>query len=644
MENETEKKSEPTTAPKPVVTTVSEPIESKTVNSVYTPKPSNGGIQLEKTDSFQDNQASGASPDDLTKPRHTRGVSWDQKIPSDQPRTPPRSLLLQPQLSDASADDSPRRPKSQLPPRFPQKSLKNLLVSTSTRQLNLGNMDEVEPLEREAENFLMELESESAFMKALEDRDPMGSGTSSGNSVLSGVPLEHLQHNFSNDNAPHSPKPMRSRLGSADKSMRSRLGSADKSTRFRLGSADVKMKQHRRQLTVEESLFGLSSALSAIQHVAAHQNNGTVEPASIGSRERSDTAGSTDLLVETADKLLNRAGKSMRNLMGGKSTRNLVGGKSTRNLGSEEGILTDQSASTGNGSPSNHWQLAKEKFIYKKTDVPQDQQVSSKGSIVLDLEKGVASDAIEECSDEDRDEEADQSTSTRGRRKNRKYNPFAHLPYAETVKNEWDAFNIFLRPRKSTIYSYSKMVLFYIWLPALGVASLLYHIFENPPTGRNPPIDPDKASASWWIIFICIREVFLFLMAKCTEGFIIDYLSLQTRTTLRLCGPLITLLIVQSKGWPFVLFFWGLYNFALVTGSMPFSNHCKLVTCFYFFHSTTFSHTGALFVFITGLFWQDLWGLFNSHNPAGTVTSSLWFYRVCAVAVGMGAAVAVKRL
>ena len=61
-----------------------------------------------------------------------------------------------------------------------------------------------------------------------------------------------------------------------------------------------------------------------------------------------------------------------------------------------------------------------------------------------------------------------------------------------------------------------------------------------------------------------------------------------------------------------------MYNFALVVGDSPFSNHW--------------------------LFWQPYIGMFNRQNPPGFVTSSLAFYRICAVAMGVGAAVAVKRM
>jgi hypothetical protein len=440
-------------------------------------------------------------------------------------------------------------------------------------------------MELEAENFLMELEAESALMRSLEDRDPMGPGANTGGPVLSGVPLEHLQHNFSNeyDDAPHPTEP-------------------PPPTRPRLGSTDVKAKKHRRQLTVEETLFGLTSALSAIHHVEAQKNNFTVESEDIGNRERADTTASTDRLAATVDLLFKRANKASE----------------ASDL--EENSTDQPHSETGS---TNRWGILKENLDrYKKTDALQDQPISREDSDIPDMEQGTGSDesgdpinTIKEESDGDQAE--DEESKSAGRIQRRKRNPFAHLPYSDKIKNEWDTFHDFLKPRKSTMYTYSKVILLYIWLPALGTASLLFEVLDNPPTGVGQS-DSEYASASWWIILICIRETFLLTLAKCTEVLIIDFLSLQTRATLNLFGPLITLLIVQSKGWPFLMFFFGLYNLALIAGSHDFSDHW--------------------------LFWQDWWGLFNHLNPSGTVTSSQWFYRVWAIAVGIGISVAAKRV
>ena len=62
---------------------------------------------------------------------------------------------------------------------------------------------------------------------------------------------------------------------------------------------------------------------------------------------------------------------------------------------------------------------------------------------------------------------------------------------------------------------------------------------------------------SWWILFIGVRQVVTLTMALITQALVIDYLALGSRFSLKWLGPLPTLLIVQSKGWPFVSIFWG---------------------------------------------------------------------------------------
>ena len=61
---------------------------------------------------------------------------------------------------------------------------------------------------------------------------------------------------------------------------------------------------------------------------------------------------------------------------------------------------------------------------------------------------------------------------------------------------------------------------------------------------------------SWFILFL-VRQVITGTLAQCTQVFLIDFLSLQLRLTVRLFGTIFTLLLVQSKGWPCLVFFWG---------------------------------------------------------------------------------------
>jgi len=82
-----------------------------------------------------------------------------------------------------------------------------------------------------------------------------------------------------------------------------------------------------------------------------------------------------------------------------------------------------------------------------------------------------------------------------------------------------------------------------------------------------------SASASWWILFVLVRQVITFTMAYVTGLFIVDYLAMRTRMFVRLFGPLVTLVIVQSKGWPITALFWGVYDFILLFGRHDYVKH-----------------------------------------------------------------------
>ena len=144
----------------------------------------------------------------------------------------------------------------------------------------------------------------------------------------------------------------------------------------------------------------------------------------------------------------------------------------------------------------------------------------------------------------------------------------------------------FLGPRMRLLYKYICTML-YLLIPLLGVALILFHFFGNPPTGKidleasrngtlvnkeGNEVEPDKASASWWLLFTA-RQIVTFSLAKATQVFLIDFLCLGTRWSLTLVGHMITLLVVQSRGWPFLAIYWGLWNCALNTGSYPLAAH-----------------------------------------------------------------------
>jgi hypothetical protein len=144
-------------------------------------------------------------------------------------------------------------------------------------------------------------------------------------------------------------------------------------------------------------------------------------------------------------------------------------------------------------------------------------------------------------------------------------------------------FEAWLRYKRRYAWSYAKALVLFIMLPATAIASILFYLAGNPPCNFETCTKADAsgifnndyhlASASWWLLFICCRQVITFSMARAAEAFVIDFLAIRTRWAVRVLGPYITLCIVQSKGWPCTVFFWSIIDFAMLYGHNRFANH-----------------------------------------------------------------------
>jgi hypothetical protein len=191
----------------------------------------------------------------------------------------------------------------------------------------------------------------------------------------------------------------------------------------------------------------------------------------------------------------------------------------------------------------------------------------------------------------------------------------------DKLKGNWEDCKAFFLPRKDRISIYIKTVLFYLMLPAGVLAAILFFFCGNPLTetgkGTSETDSQDGASVSWWLIFMCVRQVVTFSLALGLQGFIIDFLSLGTRLILRLAGPVITLLVVSSKGWPFIVFSWAVINFATLHGDGVFAKHW--------------------------FFWQDAIDMFNSNNPSGNIVNNEWYTRALLTGIFVSLVVAIKR-
>lgn len=125
----------------------------------------------------------------------------------------------------------------------------------------------------------------------------------------------------------------------------------------------------------------------------------------------------------------------------------------------------------------------------------------------------------------------------------------------------------FFVPRRKTIFYFLRNTIFFIILPCMGLAAVLFYFAGNPPTGKvdlsanttnasggfvnqnGDSISEETASASWWLLFIGVRQMLIFVLAKGVELFLIDFLSVRSRFSVKVLGPWGTLFLLQTKGY-----------------------------------------------------------------------------------------------
>ena len=84
---------------------------------------------------------------------------------------------------------------------------------------------------------------------------------------------------------------------------------------------------------------------------------------------------------------------------------------------------------------------------------------------------------------------------------------------------------------------------------------------------------PGQASLAWWGNFWA-RQIVTFEMARTLKFLLLDCIILGTWTgAATVLGPLVTLLCLQAKGWPFIVAVWGFLDCILIQGDNAFQNH-----------------------------------------------------------------------
>ena len=130
-----------------------------------------------------------------------------------------------------------------------------------------------------------------------------------------------------------------------------------------------------------------------------------------------------------------------------------------------------------------------------------------------------------------------------------------------------------------------------------------------------PDAGPADASYSWWILFLGVRQVITFGLARAFQFLLVSYITRSPG--FGVLRPWLRLFFLQARGWPLHLIFWGSLDFMLLYGDRPFSEHW--------------------------LYWQDYMEVFNETNPSGSVTSDHRYRGLLIFLVCASLAVAVKR-
>ncbi|KAL3792577.1 hypothetical protein HJC23_005547 [Cyclotella cryptica] len=168
-----------------------------------------------------------------------------------------------------------------------------------------------------------------------------------------------------------------------------------------------------------------------------------------------------------------------------------------------------------------------------------------------------------------------------------------------------------IAPQMPEIRNRISRLLFFVVVPLLAVATVLFYIFDNPMAGDT------GTSVSWWILFVA-RQALIFEFARVGEVFWVEIMALRSKLFTTAFGPYVALAIIQSKGWPYICIFWPVLDFCFLYGSNEFVMHW--------------------------LFWQNYLDIFNSINPVNGVTDNAIYLRFLLMSVFVGAVVSLKRL
>ena len=304
----------------------------------------------------------------------------------------------------------------------------------------------------------------------------------------------------------------------------------------------------------------------------------------------------------------------------------------------------------------------------KKTPASATKNPSTKSfdSSDVDIEAQDSTESAEndktQSSDEGFTDNEASDDEGHAKKQGRRHKGFFYDSVTENIEENWGMLSSFVGSRKAKAKAYGRKAIMYIMLPSLAISAFLFYLVENPslceekvpvdeqlmatqaPEFEVQPIfdvngtfignstmvpteEPENklfvcpglgASVSWWFLFLGVRQIVTFTLALLTQALIVDYLALASRFCLAWFGPVVTLFLVQAKGWPFIAVFWAIYRLILLSGDRDYAHHWG--------------------------YWQDWVGLFNEENPSGNVVDHEWNNKILRLTIFIGIAVSIKRL
>jgi hypothetical protein len=113
----------------------------------------------------------------------------------------------------------------------------------------------------------------------------------------------------------------------------------------------------------------------------------------------------------------------------------------------------------------------------------------------------------------------------------------------------------------------------YVSVPCLLAAFLFFYFMGDP----EFDFLPGNATASWWFLFGA-RQAITLEVAIAVEHILVEGLALRTKCFVYMMGPLLTLGLIQARGWPVVAVLWSLLDMLILHGNDAFQRNWLFFT------------------------------------------------------------------